>query len=59
MKYGLEVKTGDKWFPVRPPTAPPYEFDTRLEAETMGRVLYGAAVNREPEVVRVVEKEEA
>lgn len=57
MKYGIEIKVGGKWLPVRPPTSPPYSFKTSVEAETMARILHPDLVNVKPEVVRVVPKE--
>lgn len=59
MSYGIEMKVGNKWLPVRPPTSPPYEFKSKAEAETMARVLF-PDLKREGEdaVVRVSPKKE-
>lgn len=53
--YGIEVKVGTSWEPVRLPVGLPYEFATEAEARTMARVLYRHQINAEPQVVRVVE----
>ena len=56
MKYGIELRVGSTWTPARPPTAPPYEFATREEAETIARVLFPKEY-REGEAIRITEKE--
>jgi hypothetical protein len=52
LKYGIERKVGSIWEMVRPPTAPPYEFESKAEAETMARILY-PELFREGLVIRV------
>ncbi len=53
MRYGIEVRIGSHWEPVRPPTAPPYEFKTKEEAEAMAEVLF-REIYPDPEVLRVI-----
>lgn len=53
MKYGIEIRIGKTWAPARPPTAPPYEFGSREEAETMARVLFPEDY-LDPEAVKII-----
>lgn len=62
MKYGIEVKIGERWHLAHPALSPPYSFARRGEAETMARVLYPEQFRQAREgvepAVRVVAIEE-
>jgi hypothetical protein len=63
--FGIEVRVGERWEKVHPAFSAAYEFETRIEAETMARLLYPEQYRQRrlgwSEAVRIVDlsKEEA
>lgn len=61
MRYGIEIRVGKEWRALGPMNSV-YEFATRLEAETVARILYPEQCREALEgatepAIRVVEKE--
>ena len=59
MKYRIEVLVqegaGKAWRPIHPTNGPPYEYDTRQEAEHIKRMCYGLDYDRQARIREVSE----